>query len=254
MMRYQTRTMIYASILLAMLPLTASFRPPTTISSFRPTTTNLALHQPPAFIHSKKDYRKNLITLSAAVPDLDVIGLVAGQENYGLAVVSAAEALWSFSKAPSLNNLQVLIPGLFSAVLLVAVSGPMITSGDVASVGTGLWIATGVSVALGASYVLRLVALYSASPKEIAALGLIVSIAGFFSFGQNLLVDGFVTLPSIDLPSLPLPQLELGLGDLVTPDVDGTDSSLPPAATMAPTVPPVDVSVDVMVSPDDASM
>jgi len=260
MMRYhQIRTMIFASLLLAMLPWTAAFCPPTTVSSFRPTTTTALAphHHPPTFIHLKKEYRKNSASkLSAAVPDLDVIGLVASQENYGLAVVSAAEALWSFSKAPSINNLPALIPGLLAAILLAAVSGPMITSGDVTSVGTGLWIATGVSVALGVSYVLRLVALYSASPKEIAALGLVVSIAGFFSFGQNLIVYGFVTLPSIDLPSLPLPQLELGLGDLVTPDVDGTDS-LPPAAaetTVTPTLPPVDASIDVMVSPEDASM
>lgn len=138
--------------------------------------------------------------------DLDVIGLVAGQENYGLAIVSVGEALWSFLNAPSFSHAKVLVPAALAAIILVAVSGPMITSGDAASVGTGLWIATGVSVGLGASYVARLVASFSPSPKEIAALGLLVAIAGFFSFSQNLVVDGFVELPSlptVELPSLP---------------------------------------------------
>jgi hypothetical protein len=42
-------------------------------------------------------------------------------------------------------------------------------------------------------------------------VGLLVSIAGFFSFSQNLIVDGFVTLPSLpDLPDLPaLPSINL---------------------------------------------
>ena len=83
----------------------------------------------------------------------------------------------------------------------------MITSGDLSSVGTGLWIATGVSVGLGASYGFRLLAPFSPSPKEIAFLGLLVAVAGFFSFSQNLVVDGFVTLPSIPLPSLPSIEL-----------------------------------------------
>lgn len=86
----------------------------------------------------------------------------------------------------------------------------MVTSGDPSSVALGLEIATGVSVFLGASYVARLVAPYSPSPKEIAFLGLLVAFAGFFSFSQNLVVDGFVTLPSIPLPSLPsLPSISL---------------------------------------------
>jgi hypothetical protein len=48
-----------------------------------------------------------------------------------------------------------MIPAIIAAVLLVAVAGPMIGSGDASSVGTGLWIATGVSVGLGLSYVVR---------------------------------------------------------------------------------------------------
>ena len=142
--------------------------------------------------------------------DLAVIGLVAGQENYGLAVVCIGEALWSFLQAPSLSHVKVLIPAAVAAVVLVAVSGPMITSGVASSVGSGLWIATGVSVGLGASYAARMLAPFSPSPKEIAALGLLVAVAGFFSFSQNLVVDGFVTLPSLpSLPSFELPELNL---------------------------------------------
>ena len=37
----------------------------------------------------------------------------------------------------------------------------------------------------------RLVAPNSPSPKEAAFAGLLVAIAGFFSFSQNLVVDGF---------------------------------------------------------------
>lgn len=146
--------------------------------------------------------------MATTPPDLDVVALVAGQENYGLAIVALGEGIYSFLQAPSLDNIFVLIPPIIAAVVLVAVSGPMITASgaSAASVATGLWIATAVSVALGASYVLRLVDSSAASataPKEIAFLGLLVAVAGFFSFSQNLIVDGFVTLPSIDLPSLP---------------------------------------------------
>lgn len=149
--------------------------------------------------------------LSATPPDLDVIGLVAGQENYGLAVVLLGEGLYSFVQAPSLANIRVLIPPIVAAGILAVVSGPLITSGDLASVGTGLWIATAVSTLMGASYVLRLTAPFAMVPKEVAALGLLVAVAGFFSFGQNLLVDGFISLPSIPLPGLPMPPSDIGL-------------------------------------------
>lgn len=96
-------------------------------------------------------------TIEAAPIDLDTVGLVAGQENFGFAVVCLGEAIWSFLQEPSVTNAKVLVPGAIAAVLLVAVSGPMITSGDAGTVGTGLWIATGVSVALGLSYVVRYV-------------------------------------------------------------------------------------------------
>lgn len=137
-----------------------------------------------------------------AYPDLEVVALVAGQENYGLAVVALGEAIWSFLEAPSVSHAKVLIPATIAAIVLVAVSGPMVTNtADPAAIKLGLEIATGVSVGLGASYIARLLSPYSPSAKEIAFLGLLVSIAGFFSFSQNLVVDEFITLPS--LPELP---------------------------------------------------
>uniref|UniRef100_A0A7S2RTQ3 GDT1 family protein n=1 Tax=Eucampia antarctica TaxID=49252 RepID=A0A7S2RTQ3_9STRA len=142
--------------------------------------------------------------------DLDVVSLVVGQENYGLAIVAVGEAVWSFLSAPSFDHAKVLVPAVVTAAILVLVSGPMIV-GDAhsaESIATGLEIATVASVALGLSYVARLVAPYSPSPKEIAFGGLLVSLAGFFSFSQNLIVDGFITLPSLPpLPTLPSIQL-----------------------------------------------
>jgi hypothetical protein len=156
----------------------------------------------------KRDSILTVTALHAAVPDLDTIALVAGQENYGLAVVLMGEAFWSFGKAPSVDHgVKTLVPASIAAVVLVAVSGPMITSGSAASVATGLWIATGVSTAMGAIYLARCLASYSPSPKEIPAFGVLVALAGFFSFSQNLVVDGFVSLPSIPVPSLPSIQL-----------------------------------------------
>jgi len=167
---------------------------------------------PPPTTPTPIDFSDGVPPLSSVAPDLDTIALVAGQENYGLAVVVVGEALWSFFQAPSLDHAKILVPAIIAALVLGFVSGPMITSGDPASVSTGLFIATGVSLGLGASYVARLLAPFSPSSKEIAALGLLVAVAGFFSFSQNLIVDGFVTLPSIPLPSLPeitLPSIDL---------------------------------------------
>lgn len=148
------------------------------------------------------------ITSLHATPDYDVISLVAGQENYGLAIVALGEAIWSFVEAPSLSHAKVLVPATIAAIILVAVSGPMVTNAsDPASIQLGLEIATGVSVFLGASYVARLVAPFSPSAKEIAFGGLLVALAGFFSFSQNLIVDGFINLP--ELPEFNLfPQNE----------------------------------------------
>mmetsp|Transcript_10558 Transcript_10558/g.26642 ORF Transcript_10558/g.26642 Transcript_10558/m.26642 type:complete len:249 (-) Transcript_10558:131-877(-) len=140
------------------------------------------------------------------VNDLDTIALVAGQETYGFAIVLLGEAIWSFSKSPSVDHgVKTLLPAIVAAGILGVVSGPMVTSGDAASVSTGLFVATGVSVAMGLCYAARLSAPYSPSPKEIPALGLLVALAGFFSFSQNLVYDGFVKLPQ--LPSIPLPTL-----------------------------------------------
>ena len=162
------------------------------------------------FMNTNNYYSGKSETSLNAAADLEIVSLVAGQENYGLAIVAVGEALWSFSAAPSLDHAKVLVPATVSAVILAALSGPMITSGNADSVATGLEIATFVSIGLGLSYLARLLASYSPSPKEIAFGGLLVAIAGFFSFSQNLVVDGFVTLPSIPLPSLPsLPSISL---------------------------------------------
>ena len=168
------------------------------------------------------------IQLHSALPqqeDLDVIRLVVGQENYGLAVVCVGEALWSFLSAPSVDHIKVLIPAAVAAAVLVLVSGPMITSGDVDSIGTGLWIATAASTGLGVSYLARMIAPYSPSPKEIAGLGLLVAVAGFFSFAQNLLVDGFVILPS--LPTIELPDFSSIVDTTTTVDVQDVVSTSP---------------------------
>ena len=156
---------------------------------------------------SKLDYGSDIPDLLPPTIDMDTISLVVGQENYGLAVVAVGEALWSFFQAPSLGHAKILIPAAVSALVLVFVSGPMVTSGDPASIQFGLEIATGVTIFLGLSYVARLLAPYSPSPKEIAFLGLLVSLAGFFSFSQNLVVDGFISLPQ--LPAIPLPSIQL---------------------------------------------
>ncbi len=87
---------------------------------------------------------------AVATADLDIVGLVAGQENYGFALVALCEAIWSFAQAPSFPHAKILAPASIAAVILVAVSGPMVTSGDAGSVALGLEIATVVSTLLGA--------------------------------------------------------------------------------------------------------
>ena len=187
-------------------------------------------------------------SLSSSVQDLDVIGLVAGQENYGLAIVCVGEALWSFLSAPSLSHAKVLIPAAVAALVLVVVSGPMITSGDVGSVGTGLWIATAVSTGLGVSYIARMLSSFSPSPKEIAAFGLLVSIAGFFSFSQNLLVDGFVSLPSLpSLPTFEFPEINFD-APIDIPGFNGGASVDVPEVTIDAPVAIPEVTMDVPVA------
>mmetsp|Transcript_13970 Transcript_13970/g.30333 ORF Transcript_13970/g.30333 Transcript_13970/m.30333 type:complete len:219 (-) Transcript_13970:353-1009(-) len=149
--------------------------------------------------------------LRVVTADLDTVALVAGQENLGFAVVALGEAIWSFAQAPSFSHAKVLAPAVIAAAILIAVSGPMIASGNADSVALGLEISTAVAALMGASYVARMAAPFSPSPKEAAFAGLLIAIAGFFSFSQNLVVDGFVTLPT--LPSVPLPQIPLGLGE-----------------------------------------
>ena len=188
--------------------------PPTTTTTIRSSFSDRLSKQiisstPTTRTNQSRRRRRRSTQLTATVQDLDMVALVAGQENYGLALVVLGEGLYSFFQAPTnLSNLKVLFPPLIAAILLFAVSGPMITSGEVGSAGTGLWIATAISLALGASYIVRLLApsYETLVPKEVAVIGLIVAMAGFFSFGQNLIVDGFVTLPSIPLPQiLPMP-------------------------------------------------
>lgn len=146
---------------------------------------------------SNQDYVRQNQELRAT-PDFEVISLVVSQENYGLAIVALGEAIWSFLEAPSLSHARVLVPATIAAIILVAVSGPMVSNAaDPASIKFGLEIATGVSIGLGASYVARLLSPYSPSAKEIAFGGLLVAFAGFFSFSQNLVVDEFVKLPNL---------------------------------------------------------
>jgi hypothetical protein len=157
------------------------------------------------------DTVSQIVDLGNAVPDLDTIALVVGQENYGLAVVLLGEGIWSLSQAPSLDHaLKTMVPAIVATAVLIGVSGPMVTSGNLESVAIGLWIATAVSVLMGVAYLARCLAPFSPSSKEIPALGIVVAVAGFFSFSQNLIVDGFVTLPqlpSVSLPSFPEIQL-----------------------------------------------
>ena len=129
---------------------------------------------------------------------------MVGQETYGLAIVCLGEALYSFFQYPSLGNVpKHLLPGVLSAVVLALVAGPMVTSHDLSSVETGLQVATLVSVLLGSSYIIRMVLPYSDIAKEIAFGGLLVASAGFFSYSQNLVANGFVRLPA--LPAIPFP-------------------------------------------------
>ena len=150
------------------------------------------------------------IKLSAGLPspeiDLATMSLVTSQEVYGFGIVALGESLYSFLQEPNLSNLKVLVPGILTAVIMFAVSGPAVSDAtDINSIGFGLQIASVVSLGMGLSFVARMLAPFSPSPKEVAFLGLLVSFAGFWSFSQNLIIDGFITLPQLpfDLPALP---------------------------------------------------
>ena len=71
---------------------------------------------------------KNAPPLELPGIDFTVIALVAGQENYGFAIVALGEAIWSFSQAPSLSHTKILVPAIVAFGLLVGVSGPIVTN------------------------------------------------------------------------------------------------------------------------------
>ena len=121
-----------------------TIKPPQTVAAST-AAHNLARSALPSRSHSTA-----VSKVTAVTADLDIVGLVAGQENYGFALVALCEAIWSFAQAPSFSHAIVLAPASIAAVILVAVSGPMVTSGDAGSVALGLEIATGVSTLLGA--------------------------------------------------------------------------------------------------------
>eukprot|EP00587_Corethron_hystrix_P013206 CAMPEP_0113300526 /NCGR_PEP_ID=MMETSP0010_2-20120614/2118_1 /TAXON_ID=216773 ORGANISM="Corethron hystrix, Strain 308" /NCGR_SAMPLE_ID=MMETSP0010_2 /ASSEMBLY_ACC=CAM_ASM_000155 /LENGTH=196 /DNA_ID=CAMNT_0000153963 /DNA_START=258 /DNA_END=848 /DNA_ORIENTATION=- /assembly_acc=CAM_ASM_000155 len=151
--------------------------------------------------------RKTQTNLKASTENLDLIALASAQENYGFAIVCLGEAIYSFVQNPSLDHVKILVPAILSAAVLIFVSGAAITSDNASSLAFGLEIATAVSLLMGVTYVLRLIN-PSPSPKEAVFLGLLLALAGFSSFSQNLLVAGFVTLPSLPpLPSIQLPSV-----------------------------------------------
>jgi hypothetical protein len=53
---------------------------------------------------------------------------------------------------------KIFVPAGLSAIVLVAVSGTMMTSGDIGSLGSGSRIVTNLSVAMSASSEVRVVA------------------------------------------------------------------------------------------------
>ena len=90
-------------------------------------------------------------SLKAVTVDLAIMGLVSGQENYGFAIVTIFENIWSFSQAPSFDHAKVFVPATADAAILVLGSGPLITSGNAGRIAIGLEIATNTSILLGVS-------------------------------------------------------------------------------------------------------
>lgn len=90
-----------------------------TIASSKATTrftkSSSTLHRG-GIAHTTSSTKLNVVTA-----DLDTVALVAGQENYGFAIVALIEAVWSFAQAPSLSHAKVLAPATIAAVILVAV-------------------------------------------------------------------------------------------------------------------------------------
>jgi len=173
-----------------------------------------ALSHPVSSIGISTNYRPQIsrerviksTKLRSGTENIDLISLAGEQENFGFAIVFLGEAIWSFIQRPSLSHAKILAPAILNAAILILVAGPPISSRDPTSLAFGLEVATACSFVMIGSCALRL-ANPSPSPKEAAALGLIIAFAAFFSFSQNLLVGEFVTFPSIPLPHLP----EIGL-------------------------------------------
>ena len=117
-------------------PTTTTTTPSRTLRpSTRTTTTKVLLFQHipvfSSFSFPKKQHQHSGAIsnsrLDAVPQDLEVVSLVAGQENYGLAIVCVAEAIWSFVQAPSLDQVvKILVPAVVAAAVLGLVSGPMI--------------------------------------------------------------------------------------------------------------------------------
>ena len=131
-------------------------------------------------------------SLKAVTADLAILGLVAGQENYGFAIVTLIESIWSFSQAPSFDHAKVFVPSTVAAIILVLRNGLFITSGNAYSITLELKIATIISIIFGASYIAMLVAPFNPSSTEIDFDCILVALAGFVNFRQNLMIDGFI--------------------------------------------------------------
>jgi len=127
--------------------------------------------------------------------------LAITQENIGLGVVFIIEALYSFLKYPSLEHAVVLIGAALGSPVLFFFVSPMLNSGNPGQVSMGLEAAMGVSIFVALTYLIRMLNPSPYVAKEVPAFAILVCIAGFTSFSQNLLAIG------ASFPSLPLPEL-----------------------------------------------
>jgi hypothetical protein len=150
---------------------------------------------------AKVTLRPHVSPTSLHLADFDQISLATSQENAGLAIVVLGEAGYSFIKAPGWKTGVLFVPAIAAAFVLFTISGPPLDNADV-TMGDGLRVAALVSLALMGVYSLRLV--LPTPNKEITFGGLLVAIAGFASFSQNLFAGGWVNFPALpSLPSLP---------------------------------------------------